>query len=133
DADDAAADDDGALRDLVELESLVAGHDAAADLDAERARLRAGRQHDVGAGVALAVDLDGRRVDEPALALDDRDASGLHQTGQALVEPVDDALLVGVDLAHVDAVEGRVDADLVALTGGLGDLGGVQQGLGGDA
>src|SRR5690606_6314886 len=73
DADDAAADDDRALRDLLELEGLVAGHDPAADLDAERARHRSGGQHDVGAGVALAVDLDGLAVDELALALDDGD------------------------------------------------------------
>ena len=44
-----------------------------------------------------------------------------------------DAVLVLVDAGHVDAVEGRVHAELRALAGLVGDLAGVQQGLGRDA
>ena len=68
-----------------------------------------------------------------ALAGDVRDAGGLDETLQALVETADHAVLVRVDLRHVDAVERRLDAERLALTGGVGDLGGVQERLGRDA
>ena len=71
---------------------------------------------------------------EPSLALDNLDAAGLHQAGEALVELADHAVLVGVDARHVDAVEGRLDTELLgALFGVVGDLGGVQQRLRRDA
>ena len=83
---------------VVEGEGLVAGHDPAADLEAgQRARVRAGGEHDVAALQPAAADLDGVGGDEPAVALDDLDLAGLHQTLQALVEPADDAVLVLVD------------------------------------
>ena len=87
----------------------------------------------VGAGVALAVDLDRLGVDELALTLDDRDAAGLDESLEALVEAVDHAVLVGVDRRHVDALERRLHAVVLALAGGIGDLRGVQQRLGRDA
>ena len=57
----------------------------------------------------------------------------LTRPGQALEEAADDAVLVLVDAAHVDALERGVDAELLGLAGGVGDLGRVQQGLGRDA
>src|SRR5690606_4667126 len=93
----------------------------------------AGGQDDVAALVDLAVDGDLVGAGEPALALDDGDPAGLDQTGQALVQAADDLVLVGVHRGHVDAVEAGLDAELLALLGGVGDLGGVQQGLGRDA
>jgi hypothetical protein len=52
---------------------------------------------------------------------------------QALVEPGGDAVLVGIDAGHVDAVQARLDAELLTVAGGIGHLGGVQQGFGRDA
>ena len=50
---------DDALRHLVELERLLAREDAAADLEAgQRAAVRAGREHDVGAAVEVVADGD---------------------------------------------------------------------------
>ena len=100
----------------------------------QRAGVGAGREDQrLRGGVRRAVDLDGVRRRHPAGALDDRDVATLHQAGEALVEPIDDAVLVLVDPRHVDALEGRLDADLLALASGVGDLGGVEQGLGRDA
>ena len=45
------------------------------------------------------------RAGQPALALDDGDAAALDQAGEPLEEPGDDAVLVGVDAGHVDALE----------------------------
>ena len=73
----------------------------------------------------------GRR--QPALALDDGDLPGLQQSLEALPEAADDLVLVGVDAVHVDAVEACADTDGLALAGGVGDLGRVQQRLRRDA
>ena len=73
------------------------------------------------------------RAGQPARALDDGDAAALDQAGEALEEPADDAVLVGVDAGHVDAVEGGLHAELLGLAGLVGDLGRVQQRLGRDA
>ena len=81
----------------------------------------------------MPVDLDRPRAGEPAGALDDGDAAALDQPGEALEQPAHDAVLVGVDAGHVDALEGGADPELLGLTRGVGDLGGVQQRLGGDA
>ncbi len=133
-ADDAAAEHDDGGRHVVEVERLVGGHHATADLQArERAGVGAGGQHDMLAGVPLAVHLDGVRADEAAVALDEGDRVGLHQALQALVEAGDDAVLVGVHGGHVDALERGAHAVLLALAGRVGDLGRVQQGLGRDA
>ena len=119
----------------VELERVVADeHPGAVDLEAgQRLGRRAGRQHDVPARVRRVADLHRGGGDEPALALDELDAAALHQALQALVEPGDDALLVLADAGHVDALERRPHAELLALPGEVGDLAGVQQRLGRDA
>src|SRR5690606_31601618 len=75
----------------------------------------------------------GARSDQPTGALDDGDAAAAHQAAQTLVQPRDDAVLVGVQRGDVDAVEGGPDAELGAVARGVGDLGGVEQGLGRDA
>ena len=49
------------------------------------------------------------------------------------MEAADNTLLVGQDLVEVDALEDGVDADRRCMAGLVGDLRGVQQGLGGDA
>ncbi len=134
DADDAAAEHDHAVGHVVEVDRLGRGQHPAAELEpGQRLGVRAGGQHDVAAGVALPVDLDGVGADERAVAVDHGDLAGLHQSLQALVELADDAVLVGVDAAHVDARQRALDADLLTLAGVVGDLGGVQQRLGGDA
>ena len=99
----------------------------------QAAGVGAGREHHVAAGVVGAVDRDLLRPGEPALALDHGDPAGLEQPGEALEEPGDDAVLVGVHASHVDAVEAGAHPELLGLTGLVGDLGGVQQRLGGDA
>ncbi len=133
-ADDPAAEHDHAVGHVVEVDGLGGGHDAAAELEpGQRLGVRAGGQHEVAAGVALPVDLDGVGADQRAVAVDHGDLAGLHQSLQALVELADDAVLVGVDAGHVDARQGGLDPVGLALTGVVGDLGGVQQRLGGDA
>ncbi len=99
----------------------------------ERTAVGAGGEHHVGAGVLGAVDGDGARAGQRAGALDDGDPAGLDQAGEALEEPLDDLVLVGVDAGHVDALEAGVDAELRGLAGRVGDLRGVEQGLRRDA
>src|SRR4051794_58757 len=134
-ADDAAAEHDGRVRHVVEGERVLGGDDPlAVDLQAgQRLGVRAGGQHDVAADVALVAHLDGVLRDQAALALDVGDLAGPDQALQTLVEAADHAVLIGVDGLHVDAVEGGLDAELVGLAGGVGDLPGVQQSLGRDA
>jgi hypothetical protein len=133
-ADHAAAEDDHAARDVVEVERLVGGHDPTADLQARQALgVRAGREDDVAAGVALAVDLDGVGRDQAAGSFDERHVAALHQALQTLVEAADHAIAVRVDLGHVDAIERRAHAEGVALLRRVSDLRRVQEGLGGDA
>ena len=119
----------------LEPERVLGGEDLlAVDLEAgQRLAVGTGGEDDVLAGVRRAGDLDGVRAGEPALALDDRDPAGLDQAGEALEEPGDDAVLVGVHAGHVDALERGPDAELLALAGAVGDLGRVQQCLGRDA
>ena len=134
DTDDTAAEHDGARGNVIEIESLIGGHDAAADLEARQgARVRAGSENDMRAGVLLATDLDSVRTDKTAGAFDEGHVATLHQTLKALVEATDNAIAVLVDLDHVDAVQCGVDAELLALASGVSDLGCVQKRLGGDA
>ncbi len=135
DADDAATEHDDRTRHVVEGEGVVAGDDAGAvDLKTwQRLGHRSGGQDDVASGVGGVADGDGVGANETARALDEGDAAALHQPGQPLVEAGDDAVLVGVDRCHVDAVERRLDAELLTFAGGVSDLGRVQQRLGGDA
>src|SRR5690606_15697924 len=134
-ADDAATDHHGPRRDPVESQRVVGGEDAfAVDLEARHAAgTRAGGQHEVLAGHPAVTDLDGARTDETSLALEDGDPAPADQARQTLVEAVDHAVLVGVERRDVDPVEARADPDVRTLPSGVGDLGGVQQRLGGDA
>ena len=83
--------------------------------------------------VPVAVDLDRVGSDQSARALDQRHAPGLDQALHTLVQAPHHVVLVGVDRGHVDALEGRGDAELRALARVVGDLGGVEQRLGRDA
>lgn len=114
---------------------MVGGDDpVAVDLQArQRLRHGAGRQQDVAALDALAVHVDGGGGGEAALTLDVRHLAGGDKSLQALVQAGDDAVLVLVDPGHVDALEGGLHTELLALAGLVGDLARVQQGLGGDA
>ncbi len=135
DTDHAAAEDDGRLRDAVELEGVVRGDDAVAvDLQArDRARHGAGGQEDVAALDALAVDVHRGLRGELALTLDEGHLAGRHQALEALVQAGDDVVLVLVDAVDVDALEGGQHAELGGLLRLVGDLGRVQQRLGRDA
>jgi hypothetical protein len=119
----------------VEVQRVLGRDDpGAVDLEArQRLGVGAGGQDDVGALVPVAVDLDRVRRDQPALALDVSDLVRLHQALQALVEAADDPVLVRVDGLEVDAVERGLHTEDLGLTGVVGHLAGVQQGLGGDA
>ena len=99
----------------------------------ERLRGGAGGEDDVAAGQTASVDLDGVRRDEPAGTLDVVDGPCGDQPLEPLVEPGDDAVLVGVHTAHVDRLERGLDPEATALSGRVRDLGRVQQRLGGDA
>ncbi len=85
------------------------------------------------AGVDRAVDGDRRRRGEPAVAVDHVDLAARQRGLQPLPEPLDDALLVGEDRGHLDALERGPHPELRALPRGVGDLGRVQQRLGRDA
>lgn len=114
---------------------MVRGDDpVAVDLQArQRLRHGAGRQQDVAALDALAVHIDGGGGGELALTLDVVHLAGCDQTLESLVQARDHAVLVLVDGGYVDALEGGLDAELLALAGLVGDLARVEQGLGGDA
>jgi hypothetical protein len=134
DADDAAAEHDDALGDEVEGQCLVTGDDAPADVEpGQRPRVRAARQHDVAALQLLVAHLHGVGGDEPPLTLDHMHLVRRDEPLEALVQPADDGVLVLVDPSHVDALERGLDAEVLTFAGSVGDLGRVQQRLGGDA
>ncbi|CAM5356820.1 hypothetical protein STENM327S_01355 [Streptomyces tendae] len=81
----------------------------------------------------LAAHVDGGGGGEPALTLDVGDLAGGDQTLQPLVQAGDHLVLVLVHAGHVDALEGRLDTELLALAGLVGDLARVQQGFGRNA
>ena len=134
-ADDAAAEDDHRGRHLVQLQRLVAGD----DLARRRCPGRAGSWRTTRwparrvALVPLPSTSTAVGADQPAHALDEGDLAALHQALQALVEAGDDAVLVRVDRRHVDALEAGLRTPNCSLSRLVGDLGGVQQGLGRDA
>src|SRR3569833_880085 len=134
-ADHTAAEHGHRLRGPVEDERVVAGdHPLAVDVEpGQRAGHRAGGQDDVAALVRRVARAHLGRADEADLALDDRDALGLAQAGEARHRGAADLVLVGVHARQVDAVETRLDAEGGRLTCLVGDLGGVQQRLGRDA
>jgi hypothetical protein len=99
----------------------------------QAARVRAGGEHDRLAGVLLPAGLNRERPDQLALGGHIVDLRGADQALQALVQAGDDTVLVRVDPGHVDADELRLDAELLRFAGLVGDLTGVQQGLGRDA
>ena len=135
DADDTAAEHDHRRRHPVEAQRLLGGdHALAVDLEAgQRAGVGAGGEHEVVPVYVASPTVTVTGAGHPALALDDGDPAGLDQPGEALEEPAHDAVLVGVDAGHVDAVERGADPELLGLAGRVGDLGRVQQRLRRDA
>ena len=133
--DDTPAEHDDGGGHALQAQRVLGGQDLLpVDLQAgQRPGVGAGGQHEVGAGVGGAVDGDLAGPGHRAGALDDGDPAPLHQAGEALEEPRDHAVLVGVDAGHVDALERGADAEALRVARGVGDLGGVQQRLGGDA
>jgi hypothetical protein len=134
DPDDAAADDDDPLRHPLQLERLVAGDDPALDGETgQGAGIGPGGEDYVAPLHQTVADLHGVLGHEPAQALDQLDLVRLDQALQPLVEPLDHAVLVGVDAHHVDALERGADPETGPLASVVGDLGRVQEGFGGDA
>ena len=130
DSDDPAPEDDDALRDLGELESVLTGEDPPADLETgQRPAVGPGRQHDVGASVEILADADRGARFENALAGHDGDAARLDETLEPLVFLGDDALAVCPHAVWVDPVQRRADADGRGIPCHVRDLGGVQQRL----
>ena len=67
------------------------------------------------------------------MAGDVGDVLGFDQALQAGVQFAGDAVLVFVHTGHVDSGQFGGDPELTAFPGAVGDFGGVQQRLGGDA
>jgi hypothetical protein len=90
----AAADQQHALRQAVEVEELIAGHDVLGAGQGKRHWPRPGRDHDVARAQALIADRDRGRVDEACGALERGDAGlgegllaiGRHRVGEAALE-----------------------------------------------
>src|SRR5699024_8100059 len=133
-ADHTATQDDGGTGHVVQVHGLVTGDDLlTVDLQAQGLGLSTRGEQDVTALVDSAVDGDLVLAGELALTLDHGDLAGLDQPTEAFVQAVDHFVLVFVHSVDVDAVEAGLDPDLLALLGGVGDLGRVEEGLGGDA
>ena len=130
DTDDAAAEDGDLLRHMVELQRLLGGDDAPADLEArQRARVGAGREDDVLARDRVVADLHRGGGGQSTLALDGRDAARLEQALEALVLARHDRFAVLRDARNVDALEGGLHAERLRVAGRVGDLGRVQHRL----
>src|SRR5699024_2780031 len=119
-------------------QGVLTGDDAVAvDLDPGKgAWFRSGRQDDVTGGQDGVVHLDadprlGR--DQPATAGHHLDAAGGDEPGEPLVQSVDDPVRVVPYPGRIDVVQVGVHPEGRAVTDGIGDLGGVQVCLGGDA
>ena len=118
-----AADDGGALGQLADRQELVGGHDdLAVDVEpGQRARHRAGRQHDGVAGELHVARLAAGHRDllagvEPAVPVEDRDLAALEQRRRGPdTRPVDDLVLAGQRRAPVDRGLAGVDAEVGRL------------------
>ena len=135
DPDDTAAEHDRPRRDPVQPQGVVAADDPVAvdGQTGQRLGLGSGGEQDVSAGECLLFDLNGGGGGEHSLAGDVGDVLGFDQALQAGVQFAGDAVLVLVHTGHVDAGQLGGDPELTAFPGAVGDLGGVQQRLGGDA
>ena len=136
----ARADDDQALRDVIDLQDLVGGDDrlAVRGQAGDAARLRPRGQDHVlrlDAGLAaLALDHDAARAFQPPLALEERDLVLLEQVAlDALAQPVDDAVLAALHGGEVEAQPLDDDPVVLAVLHLVEQVGGVEEGLGRDA
>ncbi len=135
--DDAAADDDDALRQGFHGQDLVGVHDVGAvdSLDGDPAGLRARGDEDLVAldFFARLADLNGLRVDEGRRSLDDLHLLGLQQGAHAAGELGHDGVLAGHDGAEVHFIALASDAEHVRLFHRPGNRRRLQERLGGDA
>ncbi|MNY38850.1 hypothetical protein D3C86_1734990 [compost metagenome] len=89
----------------------------------------AGRHQDVGGGVALAVDLDGMRVDDAGVAFQQRHAAIDQQVAVNAVKTLDFAVLVGDERGPVEGRFARGPAKAVGLLEVFAVVGAVDQQL----
>src|SRR5699024_1189862 len=130
----AATENNRGGRHVVNLERLLRSHDPPADVQAgQGACVGAGRENDVLTRQGPVTHLNRVRAGEGAPPFDVFDLPRGDEAAEAFGEPVVHAVLVRVDLVHVDAVQRRVHADLRTGISCVGNLSGVQQRLGGDA
>ena len=131
--DDTAANDQQALRDVVQLQAARGVQNGLALLHAGDARddgMRARRDDDLLRGVAVAADRDRLRAGKLRLAHHDPDLVGLTQRSHTGGQLLDHGGTEGLDLFPVDLHIGADDADVRAVSGGLIDFRGVEHGLG---
>ena len=129
----AAAEHDSALGQVVHLQSLGGGQDAALNGQTEGLGDRTGSQDDVLALVLHTVNGDGVLSGELALAGNDLDALHLQQASETLELTGNDAVLVVAHLAHLDGLQHGVNANLGGFACIFSQFGSVQVRLGGDA
>jgi hypothetical protein len=77
--------------------------------------------------------LNGGAGSETTFAVNASDASCLEETFESLELLTDDFIAVGVNAVHIDALESRQDTVVSARSSDVGNFGGVQQRLSGDA
>src|SRR5699024_8567714 len=133
DTDHTATEYDNLVRYVVQRQRLFTGHDSAAEFDTGKGfRVGSAGQQQVLSGVTGPVDIDAGSTGEGARTFDHVEASALEQALQALVRAADNVVLVCGHAGHVHAVKACVDTELGGFLGGVGDLGGMQQGLRGN-
>jgi hypothetical protein len=131
----AAAEDNHRAGNPVEFQGVLARqYSLPVDRQAgQGAGVRPAREDQVSAGVGVTSYRNRARAHEASFAFNHRDVSALDEALESAVQPGDDAVLVGVDAGHVDAVQGGLHPELLALPGEVGHLTGMKQGLGRDA
>src|SRR5690606_33843350 len=137
-SDDAAADDEHPLWQLLELERTGRIHDARIVRHVRQPYRLGARGDDAlvevdGLDLAVAHDLDAVRADEPAGAVHDADLALLRDAREPAGQLADDGVLPVAELAGIDARLAEVDAARGHLLRLLDHARGVQQRLRRDA
>jgi hypothetical protein len=132
-----AAQHEQPLRQVVEAHHRVAGVEAdlGQTLDGRDHRARPGGDHDLVRGDGLpGAGVQGVYVDEPRVSLEEGDVAvrqpPLAPAGRDRVDAAEDAV---ADLGPAGSMEGGVHAQPRPVPGRLGEVGGVDEHLGGDA
>ncbi len=132
DRDIAAALDQDALRQLLQMECLVRRDDVLVALDVLAHRRRAaGRDQDMlGAhGLAGGAELDGVRIEQHRAALDDLDLGAIEIGGVGPLQPVDLLVLVGDQRRPVELRLGHCPAEARGILEFVGKARGIDQEL----